>query len=85
MTIRNKFISLMYLVFLVFFVLQKIYVEENLYKIEEYDKVVEKLEFLTAEHECLSKKFEIADEYAGKWFDIDWDKALELKELGNDY
>lgn len=78
--LRVKFVSVMYLVFLVFFVLQKIYVEKNLYKIVQYDELKSELLNTQSSYDCLMLKHKIMQEYADGWFDIDWDKAVRIHE-----
>ena len=80
MKLRAKFIAVMYLVFLVFFVLQKIYVERNLHKILLYDEVNTELLQVQSDMECLTLKNKVIQEYADSWYDIDWDKAVYLYE-----
>lgn len=80
--LRSQFVAVMYLVFLVFFVFQKMYIEENLYKIEKYDELLHDYSYLMAEHDCLEKKFGLAEKYMYELTyptKIDWDKAVELK------
>ena len=80
MKLRAKFIAVMYLVFLVFFVLQKLYVEQNLHKILLYDKLKTELLEVQDEMDCLKLKHKVVREYADGWYHIDWDKAVYLYE-----
>ena len=80
MKLRAKFIAVMYLVFLVFFVLQKIYVERNLHKILLYDQLKTELLEVQSEYDCLSLKHKVVRQYADGWYDIDWDHAVYLYE-----
>ena len=80
MKLRAKFIAVMYLVFLVFFVLQKLYVEQNLHKILLYDQLKEELMQVESDMECLKLKHKVVKEYADGWHDIDWDHAVYLYE-----
>lgn len=78
--IRIKFISLMYLIFIVFFVLQKVYVEENLYKIMQYDELRQDLMDTQSTYDCLELKYKVMKSYADAWYEIDWDKAVQIYE-----
>ena len=80
MKLRAKFIAMMYLVFLVFFVLQKIYVEKNLHKILLYEEVKSELMQVQSDMDCLTLKHKVMAEYANAWYDIDWDHAVYLYE-----
>ena len=80
MKLRAKFIAVMYLVFLVFFVLQKLYVEQNLHKILLYDQLKTELLEVQSEMDCLTLKHKVMSEYANGWYNIDWDKAVYLHE-----
>ena len=80
MKLRAKFIAVMYLVFLVFFVLQKLYVEQNLHKILLYDQVKAELLQVQSDYDCLTLKHKVVRTYADGWYDIDWDHAVYLYE-----
>ena len=80
MKLRAKFIAVMYLVFLVFFVLQKLYVDKNLHKILLYDQVKAELLQVQSDYDCLTLKHKVVRTYADSWYDIDWDHAVYLYE-----
>ena len=80
MKLRAKFIAVMYLVFLLFFVLQKLYVEKNLHKILLYEQVKAELLQVQSDMDCLTLKAKVMQEYADGWYDIDWDHAVYLYE-----
>ena len=82
MELRTRFINVMYIVFLLFFVLQKIYVEKNLHKIELYDELRYELLETQSLYDCLELKHKVVREYADGWgYNIDWDKAVQIAEL----
>ena len=79
--VRSKLALLLYLTTLVLWSFSTDENRELKREMERYSEAIAEYDALRSKHDSLVVKHKVVLKYANSWYDIDWDKAIELANI----